>query len=132
MSEYPQDRRYAETHEWARLESDGTVSIGISDHAQQELGDVVFVETPAVGSRFAATAVVGSIESVKAASEIYAPMAGEIVAINETLGDNPGLINESPYEEGWICKLRPDDAAELDALLEAQAYRERNGDEGGS
>ena len=124
MSEYPENLRYCETHEWARLDADGVVAVGISDHAQRELGDVVFIETPAVGARLETAAAAGSIESVKAASEIYAPLAGEVVAVNEALVDNPGLINESPYEDGWIYKLRPDDAEALQNLLDAAAYRQ--------
>ncbi|MBC3481657.1 glycine cleavage system protein GcvH [Pseudomonas sp. SWRI59] len=122
MSNIPADLRFAESHEWARLESDGTVTVGISDHAQEALGDVVFVELAEVGKVFAKGDAAGVVESVKAASDIYAPIAGEVIAVNDALADNPELLNEEPYG-AWIFKLKPSDAAELEELLDAAAYQ---------
>ncbi|WDY58232.1 glycine cleavage system protein GcvH [Pseudomonas sp. PSKL.D1] len=122
MSNIPADLRFAESHEWVRLEADGTVTVGISDHAQQALGDVVFVELAEVGKAFAAGDAAGVVESVKAASDIYAPVSGEVIAVNEELADSPELLNEEPYES-WIFKLKPSDKAELDKLLDAAAYK---------
>lgn len=123
MSSIPANLRYADSHEWVLDNGDGTVTIGISDHAQQALGDVVFVELPEVGRTLAVGDEVGVIESVKAASDLYAPVAGEILAINEALEDAPETVNESPYEEGWLMKVRLDDASALDDLLDADAYQ---------
>ncbi|HYQ50020.1 MAG TPA: glycine cleavage system protein GcvH [Pseudomonas sp.] len=122
MSNIPADLRFAESHEWARLESDGTVTVGISDHAQQALGDVVFVELAEVGKVFAAGDAAGVVESVKAASDIYAPVGGEVVAVNEALADSPEQLNEEPYS-AWIFKLKPSNPAELDKLLDAAGYK---------
>ena len=122
MSNIPADLRFAESHEWARLDSDGTVTVGISDHAQEALGDVVFVELAEVGKVFAQGDAAGVVESVKAASDIYAPIAGEVIAVNDALADNPELLNEEPYG-AWIFKLKPSDAAELEKLLDAAAYQ---------
>ncbi|UVM16946.1 glycine cleavage system protein GcvH [Pseudomonas sp. B21-023] len=122
MSQIPADLRFAESHEWARLEADGTVTVGISDHAQQALGDVVFVELAEVGKVFEAGDAAGVVESVKAASDIYAPVGGEVIAVNEELADNPELLNEEPYES-WIFKLKPSNPAELDKLLDAAGYK---------
>ncbi|SDR98394.1 glycine cleavage system H protein [Pseudomonas sp. Z003-0.4C(8344-21)] len=122
MSDIPAELRFAESHEWARLEADGTVTVGISDHAQEALGDVVFVELTEVGKVFAAGDQSGVVESVKAASDIYAPVSGEVVAINEELGGSPELLNSDPYG-AWIFKLKPSDKAELDKLLDAAAYK---------
>lgn len=124
MSEIPTELRYARTHEWARLEEDGTVTVGITDHAQDALGDVVFVEQPEVGAPVAAQAEAGVVESVKAASDIYAPVSGTVVAVNETLADAPEKVNEDPYGDGWFFRLEPDDAADLDELLDAEGYGE--------
>lgn len=124
MAEFPGDLKYAETHEWARLESDGTVTVGISDHAQEALGDVVYVEMPEVGEEIEAKGEAGVVESVKAASDIYAPVSGTIIAINETLEDAPETVNESPYDDGWFFKLQPRDVTELEALLSADDYEE--------
>lgn len=121
MSNIPADLRYAESHEWARLEADGTVTVGISDHAQIALGDVVFVELPEVGKQLAADEAAGVVESVKAASDIYAPIAGEVIAINEDLTDSPELVNDDPYGN-WFFKLKPNDAGDLDKLLDASGY----------
>ena len=122
MSQIPADLRFAESHEWARLEADGTVTVGISDHAQEALGDVVFVELTEVGKVFGAGDAAGVVESVKAASDIYAPVAGEVIAVNEELADSPELLNEEPYAS-WIFKLKPSDKAELDKLLDAAGYK---------
>jgi len=122
MSNIPAELRFAESHEWARLEADGTVTVGISDHAQEALGDVVFVELTEVGKVFAAEDQAGVVESVKAASDIYAPIGGEVIAVNDELGGSPELLNSDPYG-AWIFKLKPTDKAELDKLLDAAAYR---------
>ncbi|AZE69970.1 glycine cleavage system H protein [Pseudomonas synxantha] len=121
MSNIPADLRFAESHEWARLEADGTVTVGISDHAQEALGDVVFVELAEVGATFEAQGQAGVVESVKAASDIYSPIAGEVIAVNEELGGSPELLNANPYE-AWIFKLKPSNPAELDKLLDAAGY----------
>ncbi|HDS1682552.1 TPA: glycine cleavage system protein GcvH [Pseudomonas putida] len=121
MSNIPADLRFAESHEWARLEADGSVTVGISDHAQQALGDVVFVELAEVGKVFGAGDTAGVVESVKAASDIYAPVSGEVIAVNEELADSPELLNEEPYAS-WIFKLKPSNPAELDKLLDAAGY----------
>lgn len=122
MSNTPSELRYASTHEWARLEDDGTVTVGITDHAQEALGDVVFVERPEVGVQLAAGDEAGVVESVKAASDIYAPVSGEVIAVNEVLEDDPEKVNEYPYEDGWFFKLKPSDTAELEDLLSAEDY----------
>ena len=124
MSEIPTELKYASSHEWARLEEDGTVTVGISDHAQQALGDVVYVEHPEVGQTVSAGAEAGVVESVKAASDIYAPVSGTITEINEALEDAPETVNQDPYGDGWFFKIEPDDTAELGELLDAPAYGE--------
>ncbi|MWV10530.1 glycine cleavage system protein GcvH [Pseudomonas sp. R-28-1W-6] len=122
MSTIPADLRYAASHEWARLEADGTVTVGISDHAQEALGDVVYVELPEVGKQLAAGQEAGVVESVKAASDIYAPIAGEVIAVNEALSDSPEQVNGEPYA-AWFFKLKPSNAADLDSLLDAAGYK---------
>lgn len=124
MAEFPGELRYAESHEWARLEDDGTVTVGISDHAQGALGDVVFVEMPELDAEVQARGEAGVVESVKAASDIYAPVSGTIIAINEALEDAPETVNESPFGKGWFFKIQPTDKTELDALMDAQTYQE--------
>jgi len=124
MSLTPSELKYASSHEWARLEEDGTVTIGISDHAQDALGDVVFVELPDVGITLAAGDEAGVVESVKAASDIYAPVSGEVIAINEQLEDEPETVNADPYNDGWFFKLQPSDTSELEALLSAEDYQQ--------
>jgi glycine cleavage system H protein len=124
MSEIPTELKYAATHEWARLEEDGTVTVGISDHAQEALGDVVYVEHPEVGQILNAQSEAGVVESVKAASDIYAPVSGAVVAINEALEDTPETVNQDPYGDGWFFRVQPDDVAELEELLDAEAYGE--------
>jgi glycine cleavage system H protein len=124
MSNTPSELKYASSHEWARLEEDGTVTVGITDHAQDALGDVVFVELPEVGSTLAAGDEAGVVESVKAASDIYAPVGGEVTAVNERLEDEPEIVNSDPYHDGWFFKLQPEDGADLDGLLSAEDYRQ--------
>jgi glycine cleavage system H protein len=124
MSEIPGDLRYARTHEWARLEEDGTVTVGITDYAQEALGDVVFVEHPEVGQLLRPSDEAGVVESVKAASDIYAPLSGTVVAVNELLEDAPENVNQDPFGEGWFFRIEPDDVADLDALMDAEAYAE--------
>jgi glycine cleavage system H protein len=129
MSNTPTELKYASSHEWARLEDDGTITVGISDHAQVALGDVVFVENPEIGITLAAGDEAGVVESVKAASDIYAPVGGEVIAVNELLEDAPETINADPYHDGWFFKLKPTDLAELEHLLDAEAYIEQCEDE---
>ncbi|MNQ70081.1 Glycine cleavage system H protein [compost metagenome] len=122
MSNIPAELRYAPSHEWARLEADGSVTVGITDHAQEALGDVVFVELPEVGKTLAAGQEAGVVESVKAASDIYAPIGGEVIAVNDAVSDAPESVNSDPYGS-WFFKLKPSDVAELDKLLDAAAYK---------
>ena len=129
MSHTPSELKYASSHEWARLEEDGTVTVGITDHAQDALGDVVFVELPEVGITLAAADEAGVVESVKAASDIYAPISGEVIAINPQLEDEPETVNSDPYNDGWFYKLQPSDSTELDALLSAADYQQQCDDE---
>ena len=129
MSQTPSELRYAITHEWARREEDGTVTVGITDHAQEALGDVVFVELPEVGTVFAAADDAGVVESVKAASDVYAPMGGEVIAINSMLEDEPEIVNSDPYNDGWFYKLQPADTSDLDAMLSAEDYQQQCEDE---
>jgi glycine cleavage system H protein len=129
MSNTPSELKYASSHEWARLEEDGTVTVGITDHAQEALGDVVFVELPEEGSALAAGDEAGVVESVKAASDIYAPVGGEVIAINGQLEDEPETVNSDPYNDGWFFRLRPGDVSELDALLTAEDYQQQCADE---
>jgi glycine cleavage system H protein len=117
----PPELKYTASHEWARLEADGTVSVGITDHAQEQLGDIVFVEPPKAGRKVAAGESVGVVESVKAASDIYAPIAGEVVATNDDLGASPERVNADAYGS-WMYRLKPDNAADLAGLLDAAAY----------
>ena len=123
MSEIRNELKYLSSHEWARLEDDGTVTVGISDHAQDALGDVVFVEAPEVGATLAAGDEAGVVESVKAASDIYAPVSGEVIEVNEALEDAPETVNTSPYDKGWFYRVRPSDVGELENMLDADAYR---------
>lgn len=125
MSNTPSELKYASSHEWARLEEDGTVTVGISDHAQIALGDVVFVETPDVGDTLSAGDEAGVVESVKAASDIYAPISGEVIAVNELLEDEPETVNADSYHDGWFFKLKPSDVTELENLLSAEDYDEQ-------
>ncbi|MBL8775728.1 MAG: glycine cleavage system protein GcvH [Acidimicrobiales bacterium] len=118
----PDDLRYSTDHEWAKLE-DGKVRIGITDYAQDALGDVVYVDVPEVGRTVKVNDTFSEVESTKSVSDIFAPIAGTIVEVNEALADAPERLNEDPYGEGWICVIEPTDAGELDALLDADAYR---------
>ncbi|GJL35619.1 Glycine cleavage system H protein [Phytobacter ursingii] len=122
MSKVPAELKYSKEHEWLRKEADGTYTVGITEHAQELLGDMVFVDLPEVGATVAAGDDCAVAESVKAASDIYAPISGEIVAVNETLGDAPEQVNSEPYGEGWIFKIKASDEAEVDALLNATEY----------
>jgi len=117
----PANLKYAKSHEWARLEADGLVTVGISDHAQEALGDIVFLELPQVGRKVAAGEECAVVESVKAASDIYAPIAGEVVAVNQAVADAPESVNQDAYA-AWLFRLKPDNAADLDGLLDAAAY----------
>lgn len=124
MSDIRKELKYLSSHEWARIEEDGTVTIGITDHAQEALGDVVYVETPEVGSHVSVGEEAGVVESVKAASDIYSLVSGEVIAVNEALQDAPETVNASPYDDGWFFRVKPDDLAELDEALDAADYRE--------
>ncbi len=125
MSNTSEELYYASSHEWIRLEEDGVAAVGISDFAQGELGDVVFVELPEAGTQVSARDEVSVVESVKTASDIYAPVSGEIVAVNELLEDSPETINSSPYDDGWIFKIRMSNEEELKELLSPEEYREK-------
>ena len=124
MSDTPGDLKFLSSHEWARVESDGTITIGISDHAQDLLGDIVFVELPEIGQSVDAENDTAIVESVKAASDIYSPLSGEVIEVNSLLEDQPEIINSSPYEDGWFYKLTPSDLGELDNLLSPEDYSE--------
>ncbi|WP_250624149.1 glycine cleavage system protein GcvH [Pinirhizobacter soli] len=124
MSEIPGDLKFLKSHEWARVEDDGTVRVGISDHAQGQLGDLVYVELPEVGATVQAGHGTAVVESVKAASDIYSPVSGEIVEVNEALNDKPETINEDAYGEGWIFRVKVENRDELEDLLDADAYGE--------
>ena len=123
MSEVPAELRYTKSHEWARQEDDGTITIGVTDHAQELLGDLVFVELPEVGDELSAEEACCVVESVKAASDVYMPISGEIVAINETLADTPEIINDSAYDDGWLFKLKPVSEDEISGLMDAETYQ---------
>jgi glycine cleavage system H protein len=120
---FPSSVRYAEDHEWTRV-TNGTVIVGISDYAQDQLGDITYAELPAVGDSFEQGDEFGTLESVKAVSELFMPVGGDIVAVNEDLGESPGLINEDPYGSGWIIAIEPSDLREMDTLMDAEAYIE--------
>lgn len=122
MSTIPPELKYADSHEWVRVESDGTVTVGISDHAQSALGDLVFVEVPEPGKSFSKGAAAAVVESVKAASDVYSPLTGEVLAANAALSGAPELVNTDPYGEGWLFKLKPSNSGELSQLLDAAAY----------
>jgi glycine cleavage system H protein len=131
MSEVPSDLKYTRAHEWLRLEDDSVVTIGITDHAQAQLGDLVFVEVPETGSSLGAGDAAAVVESVKAASDVYAPVAGEVVGANEQLDESPELVNNDPFGEGWIYKLRvenPDALAELMSAADYEAFAESEED----
>jgi glycine cleavage system H protein len=124
MSEFPSDLRYRDSHEWVRVENDGTVVVGISDHAQSELGDMVFVELPEPGMSYEQGEACAVIESVKAASDVYAPLSGEVIKPNDKLEDSPELVNSDPYGEGWLFRLIPSDSSQIDGLMDAGVYAE--------
>lgn len=124
MSNVPSNIKYLKSHEWVRTESDGTVTVGITDHAQHALGDIVFVEAPEAGKECKAGDACAVVESVKAASDIYSPLSGDVIEGNADLAATPELINQDPYGKGWIYKLKPNNPAELNALLDAKAYEE--------
>lgn len=124
MSEVPIELGFASTHEWAKQDEEGLVVVGISDHAQDALGDIVYVEMPEVGQQILAGEEAGVVESVKAASDIYSPVSGTVEEVNERLDDSPETVNQDPYGDGWFFKLRANDDRELDELLDADAYKE--------
>lgn len=129
MSNIPQDLRYTEEHEWVRAtEEDGVVEIGITDYAQGELGDVVFVELPSAGESFSRMQVFGTIEAVKAVSELFSPVAGEVVEVNGELDANPALVNSDPFGAGWMIRMRLSDPSEMDGLIDAAAYASHLGE----
>ena len=123
MSNVPSDLKYISSHEWVRLEDDGTVTTGITDHAQELLGDVVYVELPDVDSEVALEDEIAVVESVKAASDIFAPLSGTVIAVNEDLEDAPETVNSSPYDDGWMFKMQPSELSELDGLIDAESYQ---------
>jgi glycine cleavage system H protein len=129
MSEIPGDLKFLKSHEWARVEDNGQVTVGISDHAQGLLGDLVYVELPSVGDSVTAGAAVAVVESVKAASDVYAPVSGKVVAVNEALSDKPETINEDAYGDGWILVVQPDNLEEANELLTPDDYSELLEDE---
>lgn len=123
MSDLPSDLKYTKTHEWLRAEADGSITVGITEHAQDQLGDMVYVELPDTGRTVAVDEACAVVESVKAASDVYAPIAGEIVAVNEDLADSPEKVNQSPYGEGWLLRIKPASANALDPMLDAAGYQ---------
>lgn len=124
MSNVPAELKYMKSHEWVRVEADGSVTVGISDHAQEALGDLVFVEVPEAGRTLAAGDACAVVESVKAASDVYAPIAGEVIASNDAVGTSPEVLNTDPYGEGWLWKMKPAADADLAALLDAAGYED--------
>ena len=124
MSNIPTELRYAKSHEWVRIEEDGSLVVGISDHAQDQLGDVVYVELPEIGQVLSVGDEAGVVESVKAASDVYSPVSGEVIKTNPLLEDDPEMINTQPYEDGWFYKLQPSDSVELDDLMTSDSYYE--------
>ena len=123
MSHIPEELRYNDSHEWVRQEEDGTVTVGITDHAQAQLGDLVYVELPEPGASLQANESLGVVESVKAASDIYSPIGGRVVAVNTALADAPEQVNADPYGEGWLVRLAPEDPGEIGALLDSEGYQ---------
>lgn len=122
MSNIPVELKYTKSHEWARHNDDGSVTVGISDNAQDQLGDMVFIELPEIGQSVSAEEACAVVESVKAASDVYAPVSGEVVEVNEALGDAPEKVNQDAYGDGWLFRLQPSNASELDALMNGDAY----------
>jgi glycine cleavage system H protein len=123
MSDLPSELKYASSHEWARLESDGTVVVGITDHAQEALGDIVYIELPEIGAAVDAGSEVAVVESVKAASDIYSPITGEVVEINLALEDEPETVNSSPYADGWLFRVKVGSTDELEDMMDADGYQ---------
>jgi len=130
MSNVPGDLRYTRSHEWVRTLPDGSVEIGITDHAQAALGDLVFVEVPEAGRQVSGGDAFAVVESVKAASDVYSPLGGEVIAGNDALAAQPELVNQDPYGQGWLVRLRPTSAADVEALLDASRYSEHLASEG--
>ncbi|MDH5425315.1 MAG: glycine cleavage system protein GcvH [Gammaproteobacteria bacterium] len=124
MSNIPEELKYTASHEWVKMNDDGTVSVGLTEHAQELLGDIVFVETPEIETEFAAEEACCVVESVKAASDVYMPISGEIVDTNGELTERPEIINSSPYDDGWIFKIKPSNEDELEGLMDAQSYED--------
>jgi len=124
MSNIPGELKYSKSHEWVRIEEDGSVTIGITDHAQGLMGDMVFVELPEVGSDYSTGDDCAVVESVKAASDVYAPIEGQVTAVNDALADAPETLNADPFGEGWIYRMQPGDSGELNNLMDAKAYEE--------
>lgn len=122
MSNIPAELKYTKTHEWLRREADGNITVGITDHAQEALGDLVYIELPAIGAHFAAGKEIVVVESVKAAADVYAPLSGTVTAVNQDAADTPESVNQDPYAN-WLFKLQPDNAADFDTLLDAAAYQ---------
>ena len=121
-NDVPSDLKYTKSHEWARIEDDGIATVGITDHAQELLGDLVFVELPEVGADLGIGAECAVVESVKAASDVYSPLSGEVIEVNETLADQPELLNEDPYGEGWLCEIEMSDPEQIGAMMDAAGY----------
>lgn len=124
MADYPRELHYTESHEWVRLESDDTVTVGITEHAQHQLGDLVFVELPDMALSLERGDEMSVVESVKTAADVYAPISGEVIGINQQLELQPDLINQDPYGNGWICRIKPSDLEELDELMDSDAYHD--------
>lgn len=124
MSNIPEDLKYTKTHEWVKQDADGSLVVGISDHAQGLLGDMVFIELPEVGTSYNSGDDCAVVESVKAASDVYCPVSGEVVAVNEAVVDSPEVVNKDPYGDGWLFKIQPVDEGEVEDLLNAEAYQE--------
>ncbi len=124
MSEIPTELKYTNDHEWVRMEDGGTLVVGLTDYAQEQLGDLVYVDTPEVGAAFVAGDVCAVVESVKAASDVYAPVVGEVVAVNEAIKESPELISQDPYGAGWLFELSPEDSADWEDLLDSEEYEE--------
>ena len=123
MSNIPSDLKYTSTHEWVQTNSDDELTMGITEHAQELLGDLVFVDLPEVGNKICAGDDLGVVESVKAASDFYAPVSGVVVSVNPKVSEDPALVNQHPYEDGWLVKIKPDSSSELEELLSAEEYK---------
>ena len=124
MSNVPKELKYTKSHEWVRVESDGSITVGITDHAQELLGDMVFIELPETEANYTAGEECAVVESVKAASDVYSPITGEVIAVNEELADSPETVNQDAYDSGWMFKMQPEDPGEVDELMDADAYTE--------